>query len=368
MARAGIENQKQVRVDMDLSPNDIRNCEFPSQMRGYDKDEVDNVIEQAAAALEAAKQENLKLSTEIDSLKVQLSGLKQFEETIKSAAIDARRNADMTVANAKQEAELILTRAKAEAEKQLAARFRKANEIEEQITKLALTKKSYLSKVRSLIQSHLSLVDDIAQSEDESHKKNDSLQITESAEVTGDRRETVATQPSEGPAIRTEDANALGDSVVGLPESSKVALSEALKNVLGEEKPSPEGKPSIDPELAQALESYQKPSADVESEMPQTSPPPSAAQQPGDIVETSWRAEDIPQGFVAKEADEEMSDTTDKVAMPAAAQDQSARADNPEGDVSAEEKTPPVAPDELADELDRVVAKFEEEMDKAQKQ
>ena len=37
---------------MDLSPNDIRNYEFPSQMRGYDKDEVDSLLEQIAAAME----------------------------------------------------------------------------------------------------------------------------------------------------------------------------------------------------------------------------------------------------------------------------------------------------------------------------
>ncbi|MBD3258735.1 DivIVA domain-containing protein, partial [candidate division GN15 bacterium] len=31
---------------MDLSPNDVRNYEFPSQMRGYDKEEVNNFKEQ----------------------------------------------------------------------------------------------------------------------------------------------------------------------------------------------------------------------------------------------------------------------------------------------------------------------------------
>ena len=102
---------------MDLSPNDIRNYEFPSQMRGYDKDEVDSLLEQIAAAMEEIKQVNLNLSMELDSVKGQLQGLRQFEDTIKSAAIDARRNADLTMDNAKQEAELLLGKAKNEAEK-----------------------------------------------------------------------------------------------------------------------------------------------------------------------------------------------------------------------------------------------------------
>ena len=44
---------------MDLSPNDIRNYEFSTQMRGYSKDEVESLLEQVAAALEAVKQEDI---------------------------------------------------------------------------------------------------------------------------------------------------------------------------------------------------------------------------------------------------------------------------------------------------------------------
>ena len=72
-----------------------------------------------AQALEAQKQETLKLQMELDSVKSQLTGLKQFEDTIKGAAIDARRNADTLMQNARKEAELILSRAKEEAERAL---------------------------------------------------------------------------------------------------------------------------------------------------------------------------------------------------------------------------------------------------------
>ena len=91
---------------MDLSPNDIRNYEFPTQLRGYEKDEVDKFKDQVAEAIEQLKQENLKYSMEIESIKGQLSGLRQFEDAIKSAAIDARRNADLTIANAKKKPSL----------------------------------------------------------------------------------------------------------------------------------------------------------------------------------------------------------------------------------------------------------------------
>ncbi len=342
---------------MDLSPNDVRNYEFPGQMRGYDRDEVDGFKEQVAAALETAKQENLKLSMEIDSLKSQLSGLKQFEETIKNAAIDARRNADMTVANAKQEAELIVNKAKTEAEKELTSRHLKAGEIEEQITKLELTRKSYLSKIRSLIQSHLQLVDEIVSSEGEKRNREDDLEITDSSEVSAKTRETIATQPSRHTSIKTEEANAPDeDKIAGLSDSTKMSISEAIKGVLGDEQEETseesDSKTNIDPELAAALENY-KPSSldsspDSSPDQPAETPSEQSADNGPEVVETTRRAEEIPEGFVAKDGDE-IKTSTDRVA------------------VSENAKKQPVAPESLAKELDEVVAKFEEEMSKAEK-
>ena len=127
---------------MDLTPNDIRNYEFSSQMRGYDKDEVDTFLNQVASALEEMKQENLKQSLEVDSLKTQIAGLREFEDTIKNAAIDARRNADMTISNAKKEAELILNKAKAEGDKIVGSRSKQISDLENKIAKMEVVKKS----------------------------------------------------------------------------------------------------------------------------------------------------------------------------------------------------------------------------------
>lgn len=144
-----------------LSPNDIRNYEFPNQMRGYDKDEVREFLQQVAVALEDLKQENLKLSMERDSVRTQLEALKQFEDTIKSAAIDARRNADSLVANAKKEVGEILNKARMEAEKTVGSRAEEARRLDEQITKLRMIKTSYQTKLKDLIESHIELIDEI---------------------------------------------------------------------------------------------------------------------------------------------------------------------------------------------------------------
>ena len=350
---------------MDLSPNDIRNYEFAHQLRGYDREEVDDFQEDVAAALEALKQENLKLAMEIDSLKTQLAGLRQFEDTIKSAAIDARRNADLTVGNAKQEAELILSRAKTETMEIIGSRAQKVGEIEDQISKLQLAKRSYLSKLRNLIKSHLEVLEEGTDSEVAAESKG-GLEVTESTELSRQKFETIATRPDESGPIKTEEAS-VAEQTAATEVATAAPPPAAAEDVSDDQ--APPGDQSVDPELAAALEKYQR-KEEPAAEQEQASPPPTQrAPAPGEIVETSARAEDIPEGFVTAKADDTVDDDTGEIEATADSQQDATEhsatdvdppADTAEGDSK-------MATDNLANELDRVAAKFEEEMDKADK-
>jgi len=350
---------------MDLSPNDIRSYEFPNQMRGYAREEVDNFLDRVADALEGVKHENLKLSMEIESLKSQLAGLMQFEDTIKSAAIDARRNADMTIATAKQEAEMITSKARTEADNLIAQRSRDVAEIENQITKLGLTKKSYLSKIRSLIQAHLEMVDEIDAVEIDGARASEAIKITQSTDLTTEQRETVASRPSETPSQTVEEAPAMTADEESVAVDSDVAkdVEDAIR--ADEPEVQPESKQPIDPELAAALESYKKTTTEqVETENVYT-PPAGTSPPQGVVVETTARAEDIPDGFIAKEEELDNERATDKV--PVAEADTSAEPNSLNPDESTKASPNPLDPDSLAGELDEVATKFDEEMDKAEK-
>jgi len=352
---------------MDLTPNDIRNYEFSNQMRGYDKDEVDTFLNQVATALEEMKQENLKQSLEIDSLKTQIAGLREFEDTIKNAAIDARRNADMTVSNAKKEAELILTKARAEGDKIVGSRSKQISNLENKIAKLELVKKSYLNKLRSLINSHLDIIDEIASSdikkEMSTKKSEDDIVVTDSSEVKRDQLETIATQPSQPEAITTEEANA----------ANKIIPSETTT----EEAPDAKAEgDDVDPELVAALESYTKKEAEEsqKAESGETSPEEASAidtpvPKPGEFVETTASAYDVPHGFITRKGDkkEKSAKATDKVEVDAGSESVEPNAINPDEPADHEKKSNSLKPDELADELDNIAAKFAEEMDKAEK-
>lgn len=361
---------------MDLSPNDIRNYEFPTQLRGYEKDEVDKFKDQVAEALEQLKQENLKSSMEIESIKGQLAGLRQFEDAIKSAAIDARRNADLTIANAKKEAELLLNNARGEADRIVAVHSKKIADYEAQLTDLKLSRNSYVAKFRQLLNNHLEMVSEISTEavvEDQVQDQGgDQIDVTDSSEVKTKTRETMATEPSKDTAIVTEEAQPSEEIAQAEPEHDFAAETpeEAVAPVAAEPE---KDEDSIDPELAAALNNYQAGVSENQAQQEAPAPTPPAPAQ-DEIVETESRAEDIPQGFFAQETTVDASPSeqviTDKVSLPAADTQNEATEHaslSIDEDTVGTPKAPSLDPDNLAKELDSVVAKFEEEMEKADK-
>lgn len=338
---------------MDLSPNDIRNYEFSNQMRGYDKEEVDSLLEQSASALEALKQDNLKLSMEIDSVKTQLTGLKEFEDTIKAAAIDARRNADMTVANAQKEADLILSEANAEAEKAVGARTAKISELENKISQLATARKTYLSQLRSLISNHQEMLEDIARGDAKREltsidiapetfvDKADKIEVTESSEVDRGSMETIANQKT--PTVTADAEYVVEDEQVERPSSKQTDTDKIpAKAEDSDSKP-------VDPELAAALENYARPEQNEnETDSGQATPVP---QVDGDFTETTARAEDVPPEFIVS------NNEASELVNTGANESESQKAD----------KQRQSGKIDMADELDSIAAKFAEEMDKAAK-
>jgi DivIVA domain-containing protein len=282
---------------MSLTANDIRSIEIRTQMRGYDKEEVDNLLEQVAVALETAKQETVKLSMEIDSLRAQVNTLKENEDVIKIAAIDARKNADSTIAAAKKEAVEIIAKAKEAAEQVIIEKGKKVEEIEQHVLSLDQNRKAYLSKLRNLISSHLELAEREAESDvkeamaeaAESIANGETISVTESEDVTTENREIIAETNAEA---ETDTSRDYEDEVeeVEVDEGGPEKQAE-----LREEEPS-------DEELAEALQQYQKDEVETDDEptQPPTQSAPSLASPDQKWEETTALASDVPPEFIVK--------------------------------------------------------------------
>ncbi len=153
---------------MGLTPNEIRNQEFSSSMRGYTRSEVEAFKEAAAAALEEAKVELLKQTEENKGLSGKYQDLKNLEETLKSSVIEAQKGAEQTLANSKKEAELIIADAKNKRDEIIEDKHRKLAELETRIHELEFTRKSFYARLKSELESYLKL---ISQAESDSSVK-----------------------------------------------------------------------------------------------------------------------------------------------------------------------------------------------------
>ncbi len=143
---------------MGLTPNEIRNQEFSSSLRGYTRSEVEAFKEAAATALEETRVELLKLTEENKSLGGKYADLKNLEETLKSSVVEAQKGADQTLKNSKKEAELIIADAKRKRDEVIEEKHRRLAELETRIHELEYTRKSFYARLKSELESYLNLI------------------------------------------------------------------------------------------------------------------------------------------------------------------------------------------------------------------
>jgi cell division initiation protein len=161
---------------MELTPNEMRNHQFSSSFRGVNKAEVGAFKESAATTLEEARAQIQKLTEKNELLSAKYNELKNLEETIKSAMIEAQKNAEQITINARKEAELIVSEAKNRRDKAIDEKYEKISELEAKIQKLEFAKKSFYTKLRSEMEAHLKLVDSIMPPDKKYEPTNDNFQ------------------------------------------------------------------------------------------------------------------------------------------------------------------------------------------------
>jgi cell division initiation protein len=132
----------------DITPTDIVNKQFRLGLRGYDKHEVDDFLQQISDSLYKVLEENQRLRAQIEDLRGRVQHFQETEGLIKNALMLAERTADEVRQHAHQEAELI----KRQAEEDLR---RERTELEDS----RQMRQRILAEIRALLNSHLSLIE-----------------------------------------------------------------------------------------------------------------------------------------------------------------------------------------------------------------
>ena len=158
---------------MKMTPLDIQNHRFRKTFRGYDGHEVEIFLEMVASELESLIKENSYLDEELSRKNSELVDYREREAALKDTMITAQRIAQDMKQNVAKEAQIILSEAELEADKIIKNAHERVIRLQEDINDLKKQRMQAESELRSLLQTHLKLLDiasederDIAELED----------------------------------------------------------------------------------------------------------------------------------------------------------------------------------------------------------
>jgi len=144
---------------MKMTPLDIQQQQFKMRFRGFDVREVDTFLEQMADAFELLQSENNRLHQEIKRLQLEAQGYREREESFKRAMLNSQKVLDQMKQNAKKSAELVVAEAEVKAEKILNRAQNRLSQLHEDIAELRRQRSQIEVQIRSVIEGHSKLLE-----------------------------------------------------------------------------------------------------------------------------------------------------------------------------------------------------------------
>jgi cell division initiation protein len=144
---------------MKMTPLDIQQQQFKIKFRGFDVREVDAFLEQMADAFESLQSENNRLNQEIKRLQLEAKGYKEREESFKRAMLNSQKVLEQMKENARKSAELVVAEAEVKAEKILSRAQNRLSQLHEDIVELKRQRSQIEVQIRSVIEGHSKLLE-----------------------------------------------------------------------------------------------------------------------------------------------------------------------------------------------------------------
>jgi cell division initiation protein len=144
---------------MKVTPLDIQQQQFKTRFRGFDIREVDTFLEQMAETVESLQKENQNLGDEVRRLELEIQGYRKREETFKRALLNSQKVLDQMKDNARRSAELIIAEAEVKAEKILNKAHNRLAQLHEDIMELKRQRTQIEVQISSIIEAHSRLLE-----------------------------------------------------------------------------------------------------------------------------------------------------------------------------------------------------------------
>lgn len=150
---------------MKLTPLDIQQQQFRSKLWGFDPREVDGFLDVVAADFEAVIRENKRLQDDLRLKEAELQAHSEREQHLKETMVTATRVAEELTQNARKEAELIIGQAETQAEQIIQNAHTRLARVIDDIDELKRQKAQFEESVRSLVHTHLKLLESMSDRE-----------------------------------------------------------------------------------------------------------------------------------------------------------------------------------------------------------
>src|SRR5271154_5248652 len=138
---------------------DIQHKTFKRTLQGYDRTEVDQYLDEVIETIEDEAQARAALEAEIADLRERISHFKAMEESLQHTLILAQRTADEVKAAAHKESDLIKQEARMTAEREITSLGDRIDEARRVHQRALETAEKAKSELRSLLMTHLALLD-----------------------------------------------------------------------------------------------------------------------------------------------------------------------------------------------------------------
>ncbi|WP_028574498.1 DivIVA domain-containing protein [Desulfonatronovibrio hydrogenovorans] len=152
---------------MDISKIDILNKKFSSSLFGYKKQDVEMFLQELADYVGTLAEQKMDLERSLKGLEEKIQEYRGREEILQNTLVTTQKMTDDIKSNAQKQAKLIIQESQSKAEDILRHAHKRLAQIHEDISELKKQRAHFEIKLRSIIESHLKLLD--SQDEDNLH-------------------------------------------------------------------------------------------------------------------------------------------------------------------------------------------------------
>ncbi len=143
---------------MRITPIEIQQQQFKNRIFGYDTAAVDNFLEMLADELERLHKQNNELKESLARTQTSLDRMRDREKALQETLMTAQQVTEELKLNARKEADIVVADAHLEGEQVIRDAHQRRIQLINEVQELRRQKITFESGLRSLVESHLKLL------------------------------------------------------------------------------------------------------------------------------------------------------------------------------------------------------------------